>query len=577
MNYNRSQTSSSTTPPNTLRTRRTPSRNIDSEDDRERPIPSSSTLQSLLNNTNSRTPSPIPSKHPSRPNTARYDGSRSLNYPSATSSHTLRDAQRTSSMSPAGFWEAPWSSIQGLASQFLGSSDASAETVTSRPPVRKRRPLAATHDRITSAPPSQWGPISKAGKEPSQGLLDDRLAQVQAKKREGLLAANGHVMPDASGRFKRRDSDEIHRGSMPPAEPEDRDALVYLHRVKPHDTLAGVMIKYNCEPNAFRKANRLWPNDSIQIRKVVMLPVDACGVKGRRLPDTEPSPEIIPAGSLDDDFMPTPTASISPWSLPTKKPNPQETPLSSIPSSPDISVTGPAEEASEKPPWKHDSWVLIDGFVSAVEIARLPRRTLGFFPRSRRKSNSNSYSDIGNSPPPSSLDLPRLSYQSNSPRRNHNSITATTNATKSRSSSHSTAHYPSLHRGVGTLGKDVRGPGPAPDGLNTLFQKHLPNVAPRDSFESQRSDQSSSVVPGLENAGGKIERWVRRMADRAARSVQVAPSGREVEAGERQGEAFELLGKGEGEGDEEGGMLGERFAPRGRVFGEEGGRTRRGR
>ncbi|KAL8720777.1 MAG: hypothetical protein Q9225_002410 [Loekoesia sp. 1 TL-2023] len=430
------------------------------------------------------------------------------------------------------------------------------ETVTSHPPTRKRRPLAATHDQTTSAPPAQWGPSGTAGKELGKGSQEARLAQFQAKKREGLLSANGHVIPDASGRFKRRDSDEMHRGSKPPAEREDRDALVYLHRVKPQDTLAGVMIKYNCDPNTFRKANRLWPNDSIQIRKVVVLPVEACGVKGRKLPDTEPPPDLLPEDP-DEDFMPTPTANHSPWPSLAKKQDIQETPLSSIPSSPSISVTGPSEDS--EPPWKHDSWVLIDGFVSAVKIARLPRRTLGFFPRSRRKSTSNSYSDIG-SPPASSLDLPRFSYQSNSPRRNSNN--------KPSSSSNST-HYPSLHRGVGTLGKDVRGPGPAPDGLNNLLQKHLPNVAPRDSFDSQHSDQSSSM--GIENVGGKIESWVRKMADRAVRSVQLP---RETE-GAREGEAFELTNANVAQAGNEGveeeeqqRMLQERFPPRGRVFGE---------
>ncbi|KAL9005393.1 MAG: hypothetical protein Q9188_001835 [Gyalolechia gomerana] len=562
MNYD---SNTNSTPPNTLRTRRTPSRNLDSGGYRERQTAApSTTIQSLLNNPNTRTPSPIPSKHPSRANAAVQDASRSLNTARLASPRPGREAQGTLSTSSAGFWEAPWSSIQGLASQFLNSSDASVETVTSRPPTRKRRPLAATHDRITSAPPAQWGPQGTGGKELGKGSKEDRLAQVQAKKREGLLAANGHVLPDASGRFKRRDSDEMHRGSLPPVESEDRDALVYLHPVKPQDTLAGVMIKYNCDPNVFRKANRLWPNDSIQIRKVVMLPVEACGVKGRKLPDAEPATEFL-TDNPNDDFIPTPTASHQPlWPSLARDRDTQETPLSSLPSSPSISVTGPPEDS--EPAWKHDSWVMIDGFVSAVEIARLPRRTLGFFPRSRRKSTSNSYSDIG-SPPASSLDLPRLSYQSNSPRRTNN---------KSRSSSKSN-HYPSLHLhgpgGVGTLGKDVRGPGPAPDGLNNLFQKHLPNVAPRESLESQRSDHSSM---GIENVGGKLETWVRKLADRAVKSVQ---SPREAE-GSREGEAFELTnagtgkaggqadGSGELETDEQQRKLQERFPPRGRVFGE---------
>ena len=568
---------SSRTPPATLRTRRIPSRNVNRRNDSDQSTVTSLSRQSALNAPYSRDPSPIPSKHPSRALTSIRDS------PGTTVSkkggpHSAWDTQRTSL---AGFWEAPWSSIQGLATQFLNGSDASTETPITRPAARKRRPLAATHDRTTSAPPAQWGPSGTAGKELGKGSQEDRLAKVQAKKREGLLAANGHVMPDVSGRFKRRDSNERDQGSIPPSDLEDRDMLVYLHEVQPKDTLAGVMIKYNCQANAFRKANRLWPNDRIQIRKVVMLPVEACGVKGRKIPDAASIPKRNLVETKDDDFMPTPTASNSaraPWASLPKPPNNNTTnhelPFPSAPSSPSISVTGP-EGSDPEPIWKHDSWVQIDGFVSAVEIARLPRRTLGFFPRSRRKSNS--FSDVGTSPPPSSLDLPRPSFQDNSPRRTVN---------KSRSSSNST-NFPLMRGpgGVGTLGKDVRGPGPAPDGLNKLFAKHLPDVsAPRDSsFESTRSNASSSGNAGLENMGGKIENWVRKMAEKAVKGAATRGSA-EIERRGR-GDAIELTGGAFEVGQEDEDSRGrdhrgkmeerlqERFPPRGRVF-EESSRRR---
>ncbi|KAL8674220.1 MAG: hypothetical protein Q9168_001388 [Polycauliona sp. 1 TL-2023] len=573
MNYDSPRTTS--TPPSTaLRTRRTQSRNLGSDINGDSSIPASTNLQSLLNSPYARTPSPIPSRHPSRTTTTTRDTSRPLGATRPTDTRTGRDVDGAASTSSTGFWDAPWSSIQGLASQLLSGSDASVETVISHPSNRKRRPLAATHDRTTSAPPTQWGPSSAAGKALGKGSQEARLAYVQAKRREGLLAANGHVRPDASGRFKRRDSDERDRGCVPPRESEDKDMLVYLHRVKQQDTLAGVMIKYNCQPNFFRKTNRLWPNDSIQIRKVVMLPVEACGVRGRKVSDTFETPKMLIEGH-DDDCMPAPPHELNPsWASQPKVPASQETAPSSGPSSPSISVTGP--EGSE-PAWKHDSWVLIDGFVDAVEIARLPRRTIGFFPRSRRKSNF--FSDDVGSPPGSSLDLPRLSFQATSnpnasPRRNN----------KSRSSSNS--NYPSLHLqgpgGVGTLGKDVHGPGPAPDGLNNLFAAHLPNVAPRESFESARSNASST---GIENVGGAIENWVRKMANKAVLSVQ-SPS--LSTSGTSTGDAIELTnafeagmdidgergsnGAADGAGavDEERRTLQERFPPRGRVFKESG-------
>ncbi|KAL8900474.1 MAG: hypothetical protein Q9207_005675, partial [Kuettlingeria erythrocarpa] len=333
MSYNQPRTTS-TPPSNTLRTRRTPSRNLDSESHASHTSAASSTLQSIISSTPAAhrpNASPIPSKHPSRTRIAPADAPRPPSPHRFTGFDLSRDSQRTSSISSAGFWDSPWSSIQGLASQFLSSSDASDDTITSRVPNRTRRPLAATHDRTTGALPAQWGPSVTAGQELGRGLKEDRLAQVQARKREGLLAANGHVLPDSTGRFKRRDSDDLQRGSIPPPDSDDRDALVYLHQVKPQDTLAGVMIKYKCEPNAFRKANRLWPNDSIQIRKVVMLPVEACGVRGRKLPDTAPTPDSL-AETPDEDFMSTPTANHAPWTSHPYGNNTQETPLSSIPS-----------------------------------------------------------------------------------------------------------------------------------------------------------------------------------------------------------------------------------------------------
>lgn len=378
-----------------------------------------------------------------------------------------------------------------------------------RSPQRRRRPMEATHGRNTSAPPAQWGP-SGGERQVGLGTREGRRMLVQARKRETLLAASGHITPDGSGRYKRRDSDERNHTSAPPREQDDREALVYLHKVKPEDTLAGVMIKYGCQPNIFRKANRLWPNDSIQVRKTVVLPVDACGVKGRKILEPGNSSNSLGYGPTEE-IMPTPTAFQSPWSDLHDSPRGKGTPLSSIPTSPSISIS---LSNPEEPPWKHDSWVMIDGFSDAVEIARLSHKTLGYFPRSRRKSLT--FSDVGT--PPASLDLPTRSYQSSPPGGQKS---------KSRSSSGSyLTHQLQGPGGVGTMGRDVRSPGPAQDGLNKLFAAHLPNLAPRKSSESVNSS-SSYGNGGIENVGGAIEGWMRKLATKAANSVQPStPGGR---------------------------------------------------
>lgn len=444
----------------------------------------------------------------------------------------------------------------------------------SSPDKRRRGHDEAVH-RNLSAPPAQWGPSGAANNNLGAGTREDRRAKVQAEKRKALLAAHGHVIPDNSGRYKRRGSDERNHASVPPGQDEDRDAMVYIHKVKPEDTLAGVMIKFNCPANVFRKANRLWPNDTIQVRKTVVLPVDACGVRGRRLSEPD-SPSAFQDSKSTGEIMPTPTGTQAPWA--DLHDTPSETPLSSIPTSPSISVTF---SNSEEPPWKHDAWVMIDGFTDAVEIARLSRRTLGYFPRSRRKSAT--FSDLET--PSQSLDLPRGSFQSSPPRQK----------TKSRSSSGSYfAHQLQGPGGVGTMGKNVHSPGPAQDGLNKLFASHLPYVAPRSSFESLHS--ASSHGNGIENIGGAVEGWVRKLATKAAHKVQPGTHGGNSGVGnliELSEDAFEIgedeydtrrntitsasasAGSGVGAWSaEQERLLQERFARRGRVVGES---SRRGK
>lgn len=539
-------------------------------EDEEAPSLSATTSRWLdgpaTSTSSSRAESPM---HSSRATRAERDSQRSRSTSRFLGVPGVLGSQSNTSTFATGLWESSWSSLQGLASNLMGGNSSRVSS-PGRSPQRSRRPIEATHGRNTSAPPAQWGP-SGTERQVGLGIREDRRMLVEARKRERLLAANGHITPDVSGRYKRRDSDERIHTSAPPGEQDDRDALVYLHKVKPEDTLAGVMIKYNCQPNVFRKANRLWPNDSIQVRKTVVLPVDACGVKGRKiLEPCEPS-EFL-GDSHTEEIMPTPTAFQSPWGDLNDSLNDRETPLSSIPTSPSISIS---LSNPEEPPWKHDAWVMIDGFSDAVEIARLSRKTLGYFPRSRRKSFT--FSDVET--PPASLDLPRGSFRSSPPLGQKS---------KSRSSSGSYL-TPQLQGpgGVGTMGRDVRRPGPAQDGLNKLFAAHLPNLAPRKSFESVNS--SSSHGNGIENVGGAIEGWMRKLATKAANSVQPpTPGGRSgvgdlIELSE---DAFEIgnddhtededrrsktrianarSGVGAWSAEQEL-MLREHFPPRGRVF-----------
>ena len=511
--------------------------------------------------------SPIPNKHPSRPAIALRNHERSSGNNQSSTSQGLFGGQTLPSTFATGLWESSWTSLQGIASNLLGN-DTHVSPSTSGSTNRKRRPLEFTKGSNPKALSGQWGPQGTEERLIAAGTKEDRLAKLQAKKRERLLAANGHIQPDSSGRFKRRDSDERASASAPPSHHEDWEALVYLHKVKPEDTLAGVMIKYNCNAPIFRKANRLWPNDRIQIRKVVYLPVDACGIQGRKLADEEMRMNCF-SSTNNDDLMKTPTAVHAPWD---PSPNPSEasqTDLSSVATSPSISVSPPDED-----PWTHDSWVSLPNFPKPVEVARLSRRSLGFFPPSRRKSVS--FSDLDT--PSVSLDLPRNDARNDSRGRH-----------KDRSGSSSGSYFADRLQGpggVGTLGREVRSPGPAQDGLNKLFAAHLPNVAPRASFESAHSNSSH----GIENVGGAIEGWMRKIANKAKESVQPPSHSSKSAVGDliELSDTFELADDNDGRRAERAGdeadlatqpplgtwkhdqerMLRERFPPRGRVFAE---------
>lgn len=558
-------------------------------------LPTDSTSRSNIHgcipspSTTSRVVSPIPSPHPSRsPSTARTSSKSQL-----SSSHAADIGWRGSLISPdpapKGLWETSWSSLQGIASDLLGSDTLGIfKDTPSDVRPRRRRTLETTYGwNASHSGPAKWGPSGSLTKHIASGSQEDRLAQVQARKMETMLTANDHYIADANGRYKRRTSEERESASASPTGHEARDTLVYLHHVQPSDTLAGVAIKYNCSPAVFRKTNRLWPNDTIQIRKVAFLPVDACGVRGRKVPEA-PDTTDTPEHCKDDDNIPVPT----PGTLQFKSEDrDQASNRNENPQFGDQSSPSHSGSTSDSPPWNHDSWVSIDSFPNPVEIARLPRQTLGFFPPSRRKSVV--YTDLDT--PPASLDIPRNLGPATSPVRHPMSRTRQTNHRVSASHFASTLSGPG---GVGTLNKGVVLPGPAHDKLNQLFAPHLPSVAPRSSFESVTSTSST----GIEIMGGAIEGWVRKLAGKAAAAVQTPPlggiggvggdlielvEGWELESGSRRGgrssrapengrarSAGALdIGGGEDGGlnryQDRDGRLRERFPVRGRVFQEQ--------
>lgn len=439
-----------------------------------------------------------------------------------------------------GLWES-WSSIQGLASTLLGNDIAGPSKDRANGPFK---PVWMKQDKhyISKTPTPRWGPGYSATTSSAQGAIEERQALVQAKKREALLLASASESRDSSGRYKRRDSGS---GLAVPTSTDSRDdALVYLHTVQKGDTLAGVVIKYNCQAEAFRKINRFWPNDNIQTRTHVLLPLEACTARGKKVDSPYLTRDLF-----DSSIETSPTQPafhhISPSSAngqhdPFQNPSPpSEVPLERL-----SLITSLSEEVE----FKHDSWVMLPNANDAVEVLRVPRRALGFFPRARRKSNTTLNIASTASTPKTSFDLlrhppthaaqtsaslnaspvlrPKMASRLGSGRRRSSSATG--------GSGNSFAEALRGPGGVGTLRglrTEVSRPGPAEDPLNRQFGQYLPDLlppeemprtglslrptpraTPRVSSDSIRSTRSNSNGASLGEVGGAIEGWVRKMA-----------------------------------------------------------------
>jgi len=179
---------------------------------------------------------------------------------------------------------------------------------------------------------------------------------------------------------------------------------------------------------------------------------------------------------------------------------------------------------------------MLPGFPNAVEIARLPRKNLGYFSRSRRKSTT--VSELGT--PKTSLDI-SLGTRSpaSTPKATPSSPRPSQSTSRSRSSSHPLAALLHGPGGVGALDRTTRTPGPAPDALNRLLAPHLPSVEPPPhqtvytpwltgaaappSSTGARARAAAAAAPSdWADVGGAIEAWIRRAARRAASALDGA-------------------------------------------------------
>lgn len=494
---------------------------------RNRRGPSTNT-NPITRNSSSR-PSPAPSSAPSRAISP---------LPSARlSTSKLASGGRASPGGPSfskglleGSWAPSWASVQELASTILTGGESAYNSDASRPNSRngsksRQRPVPRTTgtgrgDDVNWGPAPPAKPRRPKAEDIAAGSLAERETALKAMKTASVLESyegvNGGL--DVAGRYKRRNSDETVAG--PAQDPAAEEHLVYLHHVQPNDTYAGIILRYRCQEHAFRKANGLWSRDNIQIRKCLMIPVDACEVKGRLCdPPTYLTKEV-------DHLAATP----QPESL--IQSGMGETTKDQQPVHDDFFSrrNGNSQlQPEEDQPWTHVRWVKMDGFREPVEIVRVSKQAMGFFPPRRKKSipTVSAFSS-----PRQSLDLARgVSGGSSEPaadspgrfssRRQSNmsghgpSVGSLGTSSTGRSRVNSLGPVdgaPAWMRrpgGVGTMSRSTKAPGPAKDSLNTWVNKRLPKGFNIDSMPSMSVMGSESASWGFtqsaEEAAGIVE------------------------------------------------------------------------
>jgi len=392
----------------------------------------------------------------------------------------VRPPTRSRSSGPGGgllgnSWVPSWSSVQELAASVLGGGTLGLRDDSHRPHSRdgSRTRKSANNGNST------WGPVPPTERRPraddiGAGLAARRADTLKTLRTASILESHEGVNGglDVMGKFKRRSSDADL--NCPTQSQEPTEYLAYIHHVQSTDTYAGIVLKYRCREDAFRKANGLWSRDNIQVRKWLAIPVDACEVKGR--------PCDPPASSS----KPKASEPVDPFGWDIK----QDDPFAPITNGKTTDHT--RDDDDDDKPWKHVRWVYIESFPEPVEVARVPRKVLGYFPPRRKKSMQTSSAV---STPRASTDQPSAPLPDSvfgSPRSSTSyrlPIRTSSSSSRSRLNSTSSSGNPAsaglddprpawMRRpgGVGSLGRNVRAPGPENDPLNTWTNKHLPGL-----------------------------------------------------------------------------------------------------
>jgi hypothetical protein len=399
-------------------------------------------------------------------------------HPAQRSAQNAKGKQNTPGLGQVlgGSWAQSWSSVQGFAASLLSVAESPQPRSQTQleddfpSSLWNRTPSSGNANKSFKPGGSSLVSNQKTVNRVAAGSSDQREAALKTARRASVLENNQRLSggQDVSGKYKRRTSDEITSESSQPEE-----YLVYVHKVLPTDTYAGIILRYKCMEDAFRKANGLWSRDSIQVRKWVIIPVDACEVRGR--------PCDPPLGNQHHkaaDFSPA-TSSATTGSVAPQAPS-----INHPKSSGERAEQEDENVEREIMPWSHVKWVRIDSLPEPVEIGRIARQTMGYFPPRRKKTgrtvsfSSTPRQSLENSTYIADRTEPSLSRRQSSvgdrplPLDRHES-----------SHSHGDDEVPDARPmwmrrpgGVGSMGRNIRAPGPDKDYLNSWAKKHLPSL-----------------------------------------------------------------------------------------------------
>ncbi|KAI2635200.1 carbohydrate-binding module family 50 protein [Xylaria nigripes] len=445
-----------------------------------------------------------------------------------------------------GSWAPNWSSVQDLATSLL---DGGYSSEPSRPNSNSGRKSQLKPfwkglgglDTLTRKASATWGPapVSNSRLAPADiaaGSLAEREAQLMARKKASVLESHDGVNGglDITGKYKRRNSDDNLRSVSQPV---------------PTDTYAGIILRYRCMEHTFRKINGLWSRDTIQIRKHLLIPVDACELKGRPCdpPSLHSEEAVHQATTLND-----PGTGNSRQSRTNSQQQLHDDYFGSL--------NGKAAERStqdnDDSPWAHVRWVQLDSLQEPVEIVRVKRTSVGYFPP-RRKKSIHTVSTV--STPRQSLELSRAISNTSGAMESPSKISSRRQSAISTRPSVPSVSSPGSVRsrgdslgqmdgvpawmrkpgGVGSMGKSVKAPGPATDSFNNWVNKRLPgfNIDTLPSMSvmgsetahfgfSKRAEEDPGIVEsafeeqcgavassqnglGLEHAAASLETWLR--------------------------------------------------------------------